>query len=266
MEGGTNMKVYSFKLKSLIYVLIGILLIGIGKELSRDYTVAVFKQVAETTPKNRILPIYCVKTEDKKVALSFDAAWGADDTVALLETLDKYNVKATFFLVGDWVRKYPEEVKMIAEKGHDIGNHSNKHPHMNTMSKEAIKQDIMAAHAEIKAVTGQEANLFRPPYGEYNNTVVEAARECGYYTIQWDVDSLDWKEYGLQPLIDKVVNHKNLAPGSIVLLHNNAKHTKDALESIIKGLIDKGYTLVPVSELILKDGYKIDHTGRQYKE
>ncbi|MHC1750045.1 MAG: polysaccharide deacetylase family protein [Cellulosilyticaceae bacterium] len=260
------MKVYSVKLKTFIYLLIGIMLLGIGKQLSHGYTVAVFNQVAESAPKNKVLPIYCVKTGDKKVALSFDAAWGADDTTILLETLDKYNVKATFFLVGDWVRKYPNEVKMIADKGHDIGNHSNKHPHMNAMTKEAIKQDIMAAHAEIKAVTGKDAYLFRAPYGEYNNTVVEAAKECGYYTIQWDVDSLDWKEYGRTELINKVVNHKNLSPGSIVLLHNNAKYTKDALESIIKGLIEKEYTLVPVSELILKGDYKIDHTGRQYKE
>ncbi|QEH70129.1 polysaccharide deacetylase family protein [Cellulosilyticum sp. ST5] len=211
------------------------------------------------------LPIYCVNTNgEKKVALSFDAAWGADDTDELLATLDKYQVKATFFIVGDWVRKYPDMVKKLADAGHDIANHSNKHPHMNQMSKDAIKKDIMAAHEALKNVTGQEANLFRPPYGEYNNAVIEAAQECNYYTVQWDVDSLDWKEYGLQQLIDKVVKHKNLRPGSIVLLHNNAKYTAKALDSIIKGLIDQGYTLVPISELILKDvPYTLDHEGRQ---
>lgn len=211
------------------------------------------------------LPIYCVNTNgEKKVALSFDAAWGADDTDELLAILDKYKVKATFFIVGDWVRKYPEMVKKLADAGHDIANHSDKHPHMNQMSKEAIKNDIMAAHEALKAVTGQEANLFRPPYGEYNNTVIEAAQECNYYTVQWDVDSLDWKEYGLEELINRVVKHKNLRPGSIVLLHNNAKYTAKALESIVRGLIDQGYTLVPVSELILKDvPYTLDHEGRQ---
>lgn len=211
------------------------------------------------------LPIYCVNTNgEKKVALSFDAAWGADDTDELLAILDKYKVKATFFIVGDWARKYPDMVKKLADAGHDIANHSNKHPHMNQMSKEAIKSDIMAAHETLKNVTGQEANLFRPPYGEYNDTVIEAAKECNYYTIQWDVDSLDWKEYGLQELIDKVVKHKNLRPGSIVLLHNNAKYTAKALDSIVKGLIDQGYTLVPVSELILKEvPYTLDHEGRQ---
>lgn len=223
-----------------------------------------------TSAKNaskRLLPIYCVDTNgEKKVAISFDAAWGADDTESLLATLRKHNVKATFFLVGDWVRKYPDMVQKIAEEGHDIGNHSNKHPHMNNMSKEQIKEDIMKAHEEIKRVTGKDANLFRPPYGEYNNQVIESVKECGYHVIQWDVDSLDWKEYGLQPLIDKVLNHKKLRDGSIILMHNNAKYTAQALDSIVKGLLDKGYQIVPISQLInTESDCTIDHEGRQHR-
>lgn len=233
--------------------------------VSRQHVVSVFNDVSQAEAAKRIIPIYCVNTDEKKVALSFDAAWGADDTDSLLATLAKHNVKATFFLVGDWVRKYPEEVKRIASAGHDIGNHSDKHPHMASMSKEQIKEDVMRAHNSTKELLGIEMNLFRPPFGEYNNTVMEALKECGYYVIQWDVDSLDWKEFGLQPLIDKVVNHKSLGNGSIVLMHNNAKYTKDALESIIVGLKEKGYELVPLSELIIKENYKIDHTGRQHK-
>ncbi len=214
---------------------------------------------------NKILPIYCVNTNGKKLAaLSFDAAWGADDTNQLLDTLKKYNVKATFFLVGDWVRKYPEEVKRIAAEGHDIGNHSNKHPHMAKMTKEQIKDDVMKAHREVKTLIGKDMNLFRAPYGEYNNTVMQALKECNYYVIQWDIDSLDWKEYGKEELVKRVVGNKNLKPGSIILMHNNAKYTKDALDSIIKGLIDKGYTLVPISSLIIKEDYTIDHEGRQH--
>lgn len=213
----------------------------------------------------KLLPIYCVDTKgEKKVALTFDAAWGADDTDQIIETLNKYNVKATFFMVGDWARKYPDAVKKFQEAGHDIANHSNKHPHVCQMNKEAIKKDLLEAHATLKEITGQEPYLYRPPYGEYNNTVLEAAKECGYYTIQWDVDSLDWKEYGLEPLINKVLNHKNLRPGTIILMHNDTKYTAKALESIVKGIIDKGYTFVPVSELIYKDtNCKIDHEGRQ---
>lgn len=217
----------------------------------------------ETSKK--LLPIYCVDTKgEKKVALTFDAAWGASDTDQIIEILGKYNVKATFFMVGDWARKYPDAVKKFQEAGHDIANHSNKHPHVCQMDKEAIKKDLLAAHDTLKEITGLECDLYRPPYGEYNNTVLEAAKECGYYTIQWDVDSLDWKEYGLQPLIDKVLNHKNLRPGTIILMHNDTKYTAQALEAIVKGIIDKGYTFVPVSELIYKDmNCKLDHEGRQ---
>lgn len=232
--------------------------------ISKQHVVSVFNTVSQAEQSNRKIPIYSVKTDEKKVALSFDAAWGADDTDYLLATLEKHNVKATFFLVGDWVRKYPEQVKRIADAGHDIGNHSNKHPHMNSMSKEQIKDDIMKAHSSTKELLGVDMTLFRPPFGEYNNTVIETLKECGYYTIQWDVDSLDWKEYGVQNLIDTVVKHKNLGNGSIVLMHNNAKYTKDALDSIIVGLKEQGYELVPISELIIKENYKTDHTGRQY--
>lgn len=233
--------------------------------VSKQYVVSVFNNVAQAEASKKKLPIYCVRTDEKKISLSFDAAWGADDTDSLLSTLEKHNVKATFFLVGDWVRKYPEEVKRIASAGHDIGNHSDKHPHMASMNKEQIKQDVMSAHGAVKDLLGIDMNLFRPPFGEYNNTVIEALEECNYYVIQWDVDSLDWKEYGVDPLINKVVNHKNLGNGSIILMHNNAKYTKDALDSIIVGLKNQGYELVPISELIIREDYKLDHTGRQYK-
>ncbi|MDF2614708.1 MAG: polysaccharide deacetylase family protein [Clostridia bacterium] len=224
-------------------------------------------QLAETSGAKRLLPIYCVNTNGEKlVSITFDAAWAADDTDQLIATLKKYNVKATFFVVGDWVRKYPEAVKKFSDEGHDIANHSDRHPHVNNMNKEQIKKDIMAAHQTIKDLLGKETNLYRPPYGEYNNTVIEAAKECNYHVIQWDVDSLDWKEYGLQPLIDRVLNHKNLRPGSIILLHNSSKYTAKALDTIIKGLLEKGYRIVPISELIIKDeAYKIDFEGRQHK-
>lgn len=213
------------------------------------------------------LPIYCVDTKgEKKISLTFDAAWGDEDAEQILETLNKYNVKATFFMVGDWIRKYPELVKKISVEGHDIGNHSNKHPHVNAMNKEAIIEDIKLAHKEIEEVTGQKCYLYRPPYGEYNNTVLEAAEACGYLTIQWDVDSIDWKGYEADKIVDKVLKHKNLREGSIILLHNGAKHTAEALPIIIQGLIDKGYQIVPISELIYKDHFKLNHEGRQIKE
>lgn len=214
--------------------------------------------------ETRLLPIYSVHTQDRLAAITFDCAWGAADISEILAILETNDVKASFFVVGDWAKQYPQAVKEIIDKGHDIGNHSNKHPHVTKMSKEEVKEDIRLAHQVIKDITGKDMYLYRPPYGEYNNTVIQAASECNYYTIQWDVDSLDWKEYGRRELIDKVLKHKNLASGSIILLHNDTKYTKNALDELIKGLKAKGYKLVPVSQMILRDDYTIDCTGRQY--
>ncbi len=142
-----------------------------------------------TATVERKLPIYCVQTEEPKVSVSFDAAWGADDTDELLRILEENDVKATFFLCGYWVEKYPEEVRKIAEAGHDLGNHSATHPHMSQLSKEQMKQELEGCHQTVKELTGIEMELFRPPFGEYDNQVIEAAEENGYYTIQWDVDT-----------------------------------------------------------------------------
>lgn len=209
------------------------------------------------------LPIYCVDTDEKKVAISFDAAWGNEDTTNILSILKKNNVKATFFMTGGWVENYPEDVKLIAEAGHDLANHSENHKQMSELSEEECKEELMQVHDKVKKLTGKEMCLFRPPYGDYNNTLLEVAEECKYYTIQWDVDSLDWKDYGVDAIVKKVCEHKNLSNGSIVLMHNGAKYTEEALESVIKGLKEKGYEIVPISELIIKDNYHIDFTGRQ---
>lgn len=211
----------------------------------------------------RLLPIYCVETEKSQIAISFDAAWGADDTDTLLQILEENDVKTTFFMCGYWVDKYPEEVKKIAEAGHDLGNHSATHPHMSQLSKEQIKEELITTGNKIEELTGVKSELFRPPFGEYTNDVISAAEECGYYTIQWDVDSLDWKEYGAQEEISKVLNHKKLGNGSIILFHNDAKYTPQALDSIIKGLKEKGYEIVPISELIMRENYTINAEGRQ---
>ena len=146
-----------------------------------------------TGEAKRELPIYCVETDEKKVAISFDAAWGADDTERLLEILKENDVKATFFLCGYWVEKYPEEVKKIAEAGHTLGNHSATHPHMSQISSEQIAQELQKCHNAVKEITGVDMELFRPPFGEYTDKVIRTAKENGYYSIQWDVDSLEIK-------------------------------------------------------------------------
>lgn len=221
------------------------------------------KTVAVSASKKK-LPIYCVDTKGKKqVAISFDAAWGADDTDDLLEILKNNDVRATFFLCGYWVDKYPQEVKKIYEAGHDVGNHSNTHPHSSQLSMEENKQNIMDAHNKVKQLLNIDMFLYRPPFGEYNDMVLNAAEECGYYSVQWDVDSLDWKEYGVEQEINQVLNHKHLGDGSIILFHNDAKYTPDALNTIIQGLKEKGYEIVPISQLIHRENYYMDHEGRQ---
>ncbi len=142
----------------------------------------------------REIPIYYVDTDKKQVALSFDAAWGNEQTEHLLEILDKYKVKSTFFLVGDWVKNYPDSVKDIAKHGHDVGNHSNTHPHMTQMSSSDMVGQIQSCNEKIKELTGKTPTLFRAPYGDYNNDVVKSVNGCNMYCVQWDVDSLDWKD------------------------------------------------------------------------
>lgn len=223
------------------------------------------KTLSNKTKKKEI-PIYCVDTEKKYVALSFDAAWGNEDTEKILEILKKHNVRVTFFMTGGWVESYPDDVKKIAKAGHDLGNHSENHKHMSQLSTGDIQLEIMKVHDKVKNITGINMELFRPPYGDYNNTLITTMNSLKYYTIQWSVDSLDWKNYGVQNIIDTVLNHKNLTNGAIILMHNGAKYTAEALDSIISGLINKGYELIPISELIYKNDYSIDHTGKQIKK
>lgn len=207
------------------------------------------------------LPIYSVDRSDKKIAISFDAAWGDEFTDDILETLDKYNVKSTFFLVGFWIDKYPENVVEIYKRGHEIGNHSSTHPDMTTISREQIRQEIMTTDEKIKQLINEKPILFRPPFGAYNDTLIQELRELNYYCIQWDIDSLDWKELGVEPVVDRVV--KNVSSGSIVLFHNNAKYISQFLPIVIESLQSKGFEIVPVSELIYKDNFQIDNNGRQ---
>lgn len=230
--------------------------------ISLVYNYAGYSRILNVFRNNsRELPVYCVDTAEKKIAISFDAAWGADFTPDLLAILKKYDVKTTFFLVGFWVDKYPEMVKQIDTEGHEIGNHSSKHPHMSQLSKEQITAELKRTSDKIEALTNKKVTLFRPPFGDYNNRLIETSRELGLQVIQWDVDSLDYKDYGTEAIVKRVLS--KVKNGSIVLFHNNATYTKDALPIILENLQKEGYKIVPVSELIYKDNYYIDHTGMQ---
>ena len=209
------------------------------------------------------LPIYSVETDKKVVAVTFDAAWGADDTDILLEILDEYNARATFFVCGYWVDKFPEDVKKLHKAGHDIANHGDTHAHVSDLSYNGNIKEITGTHDKVKALLGIEMDLYRPPYGEYNNIVLEAAESLNYFTIQWDVDSLDWKKLGADHMFNTVVNHKNLQNGSILLFHNDLPETPLALRRILSHLSNEGYAFVPVSELIYRTNFKLDHRGKQ---
>ena len=212
---------------------------------------------------NRLVPIYSVDCgENKKVAFSFDAAWGNEDTEQLIKILGKYDIKATFFVVGAWVDKYPESVKQLSDAGHDVENHSNSHPHMPQLSKQQMISELTACNEKITAVTGTSPVLFRAPYGDYSNAMIENVRSIGMYPIQWDVDSRDWKEEYTTDMIVKGVT-ENVKPGSIVLFHNAAVNTPEALPVIIEKLLADGYEFVLIEDLIYKDNYIMDHAGKQ---
>ena len=253
------MKVHIFSARKALKVLVPLLILIIAAV----FVITSSASSVSTNNSARLLPIYYVqKSEDEKlVSISFDAAWGNEDTEKLIEILGKYNVKATFFVVGAWVDKYPESVKALSEAGHEIGSHSNTHPHMASLSREQIAEEINKTDEKIKNVTGRKPTLFRAPYGEYCNTLIEELTATGHYCIQWDVDSLDWKEIPATEINKRVLS--GVKPGSIVLFHNAAIHTPEALPGIIEKLQGDGYTFKKISDLILKDNYDIDANGMQ---
>lgn len=209
----------------------------------------------------RKIPIYSVETSSKKVALTFDAAWGADKTGAIMDILDEYGIKATFFLVGFWVEAYPDLTKEIHERGFEIGTHSQTHPNLPKLSEAGIREELTKSISLITAQTGVPVTLFRAPFGDYDNKLITICEDMGIKTIQWDVDTLDWKGLSGEQITLRV--EKGVREGSIILCHNNSKHITEALPLIINMLMAKGYEFSTVGELIYQDNYIIDHTGRQ---
>ena len=214
---------------------------------------------ASTTEK--YLPIYNVQTEENKIAFTMNCAWNADDIDSILETLKNNDVHITFFMVGEWVDKYPEAVKKIYEAGHEIGSHSNTHPHVNNLSAKKNLEEINLSVNKIEKITGHKTNLYRAPYGEYNNIVIKTAQENGFYPIQWNLDTLDYQGLTGEEMWNRLKN--KLDGGSIILSHNGTKHTADSLDMLIKNIKSSGFKLVTISELIYKDNYSINNNGTQ---
>ncbi|AJD29966.1 MULTISPECIES: polysaccharide deacetylase family sporulation protein PdaB [Clostridium] len=219
-------------------------------------------QNASLNIRNKV-PIYRVDTKENKISLTFDVSRGDEYIEKILDILDENDVKATFFLVGDWIEQNPKKVKEIHSKGHEIGNHSHSHPNMSIISKEKIVKDININDANIRRITGEGTKLFRFPGGYYNDEAVDIVNKMGLCSIQWDVDSIDWKEQGADLEYERII--KKTKPGSILLFHNTAKYTPDNLPRIIKELKENGFQFVKVGDLIYKENYYIDSAGVQKK-
>ena len=250
------MKFKVFKLSSTLAILLILILTIISGITISHIGIAV-------SNSTRKLPIYSVATDKKKIAITFDAAWSAEDTDELIKTLKKHNAKATIFAVGDWVDKNPEAVKKFHKSGHEMANHSDTHAAFSKISREEIKAEIINCNKKIKTITGFEPKLVRAPSGDYDNKSIEVAESLGMKMIQWDCDSLDWKLLSVEEMYSRITT--KVQNGSILLFHNGVKNTPEALDKILAKLKADGYEFVTVSELIYWDNYEIDHSSRQVK-
>ncbi len=218
-------------------------------------------EIIQTMSQAKKLPIYNVDTNEPKIAFTMNCAWNADDIDQILATLSKHNTHITFFMVGDWVDKYPDAVKKISEAGHEIANHSDGHKHVNNLNIEENEKEVKLCSDKIEAITGKKTTLYRGPYGEYNNTVIQAAQNQNHITIQWSLDTLDYKGLTADEMWARL--NGKVKNGDIILSHNGTKHTADSLDKILTNLESNGFKVVTVSDLIYKDNYIIDNNGTQ---
>lgn len=242
----------------VVSVLTVITLFGIAN-LTSNYEIV---ETSSSVTAN--LPIYNVQTQEKKIAFTMNCAWSAEDIDDILETLKNNEVKITFFMVGEWIDKNPEAVKKIHEAGHEIGNHSNTHPHVKNLTYEQNLEEIKKCSEKIEQLTGQKTILYRAPYGEYNDNVIKVSSENGYYSIQWSKDTLDYQALTGEQMWKRI--EENLQNGDIILSHNGTAHTSDSLDMIIKNIKEKGFEIVKVSDLIYKENYEINNNGTQIKK
>lgn len=195
--------------------------------------------------------IYKVDTDKKLVALTFDISWGNNVPTPVLDVLKKEQVKkATFFLSGPWTMRHQDIAKRIKSMGYEIGSHGNLHKDFSTYPDSWIRNQVNLSEKAIKQVTGIKTNLIRTPNGDINPRVIRCLNRMGYTVIQWNTDSLDWKNPGTQNIVNRVT--KRVVPGDIVLMHasDSSKQIVEALPQIISQLRGQGYQFVSVSELL----------------
>ena len=222
-----------------------------------------FRYVFSAAAANvRLTPVYAVNRDDGQVSISFDATWGAERTEEILDILDEYNVKATFFLVNIWMKEYPEMTREIARRGHEIGLQSVSHPNFPTLTQQQVDMELRENADLIKSLTGQQPVLFRFPFGDYDNASIEQAESLGFQPVQWSVDSLDWKDLPADEIVQRVMSR--VQSGDIILCHNNGLNTPAATREILSQLQQQGLQAVPISQLLLpKESSYIDYNGIQ---
>ena len=251
------MRFFVLRRQTLLLILFGII-VFVGALL------LLTEEIVSASSPTRQLPIYAVATDEKKIAITFDAAWTNQDTDALIEVLAKHNAKATFFIVGDWAKSVPESVKAFYDAGHTIANHSDTHKAFSKCSKQEIKEEILNCNEKLEGIIGEKVTLLRAPSGDYTNQSIEVAKSLDMTTIQWDCDSLDYQKLSVDEIVNRVISR--VANGSIVLFHNGVENTAPALDKILTELAKQGYSFVSVNDLIYKEDYYLDPTGRQQKK
>lgn len=248
------MKIFVFDKYTIITAVLILALIGMALPLSMG--------AQEVSSVQEEPPIYSVERTDKKISLTFDCAWGVDDVDAIIQALKEHNCRATFFVLGTWAEKYPDAIKKLHDAGHEIANHSYDHTYYTRLSPDEMRADMDKCDAAIKAVLGSATDLFRAPAGDYNSNVVKTVRASGRFYIQWDADSLDYRGLSAAEMEERVMS--KVKSGSILLFHTGTANTASALSPILTRLENEGYGFCPVGELIYRDSYSIDHTGRQF--
>ena len=253
------MRFVTVRLRSALTALLlgGALLLGSGLAYATD-AAQVWNSGA------RSLPVYSVERADNKIAISFDCAWGTEHTDAILSALASAGVRATFFTVQFWAEEHPDYLKKVSDAGHEVGTHSATHSYMSRLSEAEIRAELTSSSQAIASVTGKNVTLFRPPYGDYDDLLIDTSRDMGLMPVQWDVDSLDWKDLSAADIASRVISR--VQAGSIILCHNNGLHTAEALPVIFDALRAKGFEFVPIGELIYYENYTIDVAGRQHPQ
>lgn len=243
------------------YRLLTFSLICLSIALCAFFSAPTASPVSGTSKKN--IPIYCVDRSDNAISVTFDCAWGDGDIDKIISVLEKHKCKATFFVLGTWAKNHPESLKKLHESGHEIGNHSYNHTYYTKLNSDQMLSDMDKCDNEVSTALGVKPTLFRAPSGDYNDNVISTCEGSGRTYIQWSVDSLDWRNLNCEQMLERII--PKTKSGDILLFHNDTAHTAESLDKILTELEGKGFSFLKVSELIYKDNYTIDHTGRQIK-